>query len=634
MQRVYLDQIPRDEALRRLLARAVLPKKREKVAVTKALGRVTSDTVFANRSMPAYQAAAMDGIAVRAETTFGTSDQEPRILNLGDDYLPVDTGDPIPEGFDAVIKIEDIQPITEQSVEILSPATPWQHVRPVGEDVVAREIILPAFHLLQPPDLGALLAGGITEVDVLVRPRVVIIPTGEELVLPEKEVKTGDIPEFNSTVIAGYLTQWGAEPEVFPIVDDQLQEITDRLKDAMTRADLVIINAGSSAGREDFTSQAIAEVGEVLVHGVATRPGKPTILGVAGMKPIFGLPGYPISAYLALEWFVRPVLFQYFNLIEPKRPVITGQAGRRIVSEVGVEEFIRVNVGFINNRYVVNPLNRGAGVTMSLVRADGLLVIPANSLGVEEGEEVSVEIYKAEKEIKETLVATGSHDMALDLLGTALKQIHPGLTLSSSHVGSIGGIIAIGKGQAHIAGVHLFDPATGEYNIPYLNKFLPGKAVVLVNLTYRTQGFIVGPGNPLQINGVTDLLREGVRFINRQRGAGTRLLFDYLLAKAGINPTQIYGYQREEYTHLNVAAAVAAGTADVGLGILSAALAYGLNFLPVGEERYDLLMTEEFYRSPLGRELIQAIATKQFQNAVGALEGYNMRDAGKVIFRS
>ncbi len=632
MRRVYLRQLPRKEALDLFLARAEIPRREELVPVTKALGRVTARAIFAERSMPAYHAAAMDGIAVRAEETFGASDLTPLVLNLGDQYVPVDTGDPLPEGFDAVIKIEDLQPLTEQSVEIIAPATPWQHVRPVGEDVVAKEIVLPAFHRLQPPDLGALLAGGRTEVPVLAKPRVAIIPTGSELIKPEDAVKRGEIPEFNSAVLSAYLKLWGADPQVYPIVRDDLSALTAQVQEALRHADLVLINAGSSVGSEDFTVEAVKNVGEVLVHGVATRPGKPTILGVAGRKPVLGIPGYPVSAYLALEWFVRPLIYRTLGLPEPERPKIRGKIGRRVVSELGVEEFIRVKVGYVNQRFLVNPLSRGAGVTMSLVRADGLLVIPPNSLGYEGGEEVEVELFRPEAELKSTLTIVGSHDLTLDLLGTALSRVRPGIYVSSSHVGSMGGINAIKKDQAHVAGVHLFDPETGEYNIPYIKRFLWDEPVVLVNLTYRTQGWIVPPGNPRGIKKVTDLLQEGVKFINRQRGAGTRLLLDYMLDRAGIDPEQIYGYQREEYTHLNVAAAVAAGTADVGLGIYSAAKAYGLDFVPVAEERYDLLMRKDFYHSPLGEALLQAITSPDFQREVASLGGYNLRDVGKIMY--
>lgn len=615
-----------------LLERVNFIPRKERIPVTASLGRVTAEAVFAEYSMPSYPAAAMDGITVKARETYGANDQNPLLLTEGKNYRVVDTGDPIPEGFDAVIKIEDVQPVGENQVEIMAPAAPWQHVRPVGEDVVAGEIIVPAYHYLTPPDLGAILAGGKQQIDVIAKPRVTIIPTGDELVVPGTRAQAGEIIEFNGTVIASYLRQWGAEPFLHEIVRDKLEKLKEAVVESLLHSDMVIMNAGSSAGREDLTVHVIESLGEVLVHGVATRPGKPTILGIIQGKPVIGLPGYPVSAYLALDWFVKPLIYKYLHLPEPQRPRLKAKLGRRIVSEMGSEEFIRMTVGFINGNYVANPLNRGAGVTMSLVKAHGILTIPAESLGYEQGEEVEIELLRPEQELKNTLVAVGSHDLTLDLLATALRRTDPRLFLSSSHVGSMGGIMAIKKGEAHLAGVHLFDSQTGEYNIPYIEKFLPGENILLINLVYRMQGWMVSPGNPLDIRNVRDIVRTRALFINRQKGAGTRLLFDYLLQEEGINPNEILGYQREEYSHLNVAAAVAAGTAQVGLGILSAARAYHLDFVPIGEERYDLLMTRDFYHSTLGQTLLQMIKDPLFQQEVEALGGYSMRDAGKVMY--
>ncbi len=303
--------------------------------------------------------------------------------------------------------------------------------------------------------------------------------------------------------------------------------------------------------------------------------------------------------------------------------------GRRVISEMGVEEHVRVAVGFVNGRFIANPLTRGAGVTMSLVRADGLLIIPEQSLGFEQGETVEIELYRSEAALRQNLLVAGSHDLIIDLLATALKESGSQMTLSSAHLGSMGGIAAIGKGQCHLAGVHLFDPDTGDYNRPYLEELLPERTdLLLVNLAYRMQGWIVPPGNPDGIKDIADLAKKEVCFINRQKGAGTRLLFDYLLQQAGLNPGMINGYHREEHTHLSVAAAVAAATARAGLGILPAARAFGLGFVPVSEERYDLLMTDRFYRSSQGKTVLSIITDPSFKKRVEALGGYSMREAG------
>lgn len=631
MRKVYLSNTPRQEALEIFFAGVDIPRRTELLPVKAASGRVTAEPVFALLSMPGYHAAAMDGIAVLAENTFGAADQNPLLLAPDSDYCNINTGGILPAGFNAVIKIEEIQQLADNKIEIIAPATPWQHVRAVGEDVVAGELIVPARHQLKPADLGALLAGGISEIKVLARPKAAIIPSGSELVDPGDSREKGEVPDFNSTVIAAYLQEWGAEAVISPIVPDDPGKIGKVLTAALKDSDLVIINAGSSAGEKDFTFSVVEELGEVFLHGVATRPGKPTILGQVQNKPVIGLPGYPVSAYMSLEWFVRPLVYRYLGLPLPQREILAVRLGRRVVSEIGVEEFVRMTVGYVGDHFIANPLTRGAGVTMSLVRTDGLLVIPANSLGFEQDEEVEIELYKPREELRHNLLAAGSHDLIIDLLSTALKERDPIASLSSAHLGSMGGIVAVGRGQAHLAGVHLFDPKTKTYNWPYIRKLYPEQKLHLINLAYRMQGWIVPKGNPDKVETISQLSGAQLSFINRQKGAGTRLLFDHLLDEAGLSPGQIYGYEREEHTHLNVAAAVAAGTARVGLGILPAAKAFGLDFIPIIEERYDLLLSNIFYNSPEASMLLKIVTDPLFQAKVEAMGGYSMRDAGKII---
>ncbi len=628
MQIIYLSNITRQEARQKFLEGVRITCRTEDVKTGASLGRVTAAALFARLSMPGDHSAAMDGFAVQAERTFGANDQNPLQLTPGE-CLPVDTGDPLPPGFDAVIKVEDVHPLAGGGIEILAPATPWQHVRPVGEDVVAGELMLPAFHRLRPQDLGVLLAGGITEVPVLARPTVAIIPTGTELIPPDGKRARGSIPDFNSTAVAAYLQEWGAAAVIHPIVPDDCGRLEKAAEQAAAESDMVIIIAGSSAGREDYTVHVIEALGEVFVHGVGTRPGKPTILGQIAGRPAVGLPGYPVSAYLSLEWFVRPLICRALGQAEPVRERLTARLGRRIVSDIGVEEYVRMAVGFVEDHFVANPLERGAGVTMSLVRADGMLIIPPESLGFECGNTVELELFRPAAELQGNLLAAGSHDLIIDLLATALKERGTGLTLSSAHLGSMGGIAAIGGGQAHLAGVHLFDPESGDYNSPYINRLLPGRDLCLVNLAYRMQGWIVPPGNPDKVKNAADLALKKLSFVNRQKGAGTRLLFDYQLEQAGLEPADIYGYEREEHTHLGVAASVAAGSARAGLGILPAAHAFGLDFVPLCEERYDLLMSTFFYRSKAGETILRLITDASFQQRVEALGGYSMRDAGK-----
>lgn len=634
MRKIYLEDTPLQEAQKRIVECVRFSPQVDVIPTREALGRVTAEPVYAKVSMPNFHAAAMDGVAVKAEMTYGADEQHPVCLKRGEGYVEVDTGDPIPEGYDAVIMIEHIHQIDDDTIEILESVAPWQHIRPIGEDVVVGEVIVADRHKLRPVDLGALLAGGNVTVSVLRKPRVAIIPTGTELIEPSEQVAEGEIIEFNGTVFSAYLQEWGADPIYYGIVKDDYALIRDAVKAALRDADMVLLNAGSSAGREDFTVHVVEELGEVLTHGVATRPGKPVVVGIVEGKPIIGLPGYPVSAYLNLEWFARTLIHHYYGLLEPQRPRIKATLGRRIVSVMGAEDFIRVTIGCMDGHYIANPLTRAAGVTMSMVKADGLLRIPPGHLGYEQGERVEIELYRPIEQIANTIVATGSHDLSMDVLHSLLRKANPGRFLVSSHVGSMGGILAIQKGEAHAAGVHLFDEATGTYNLPYIQKYLRDRDVVLIQLVYRQQGWMVKPGNPLGIQTVHDLVQPGITYINRQRGAGTRLLFDYLLGQEGLDREQIYGYSREAVSHLSVAAAVAGGTADAGLGIYSAASAMGLDFIPVAEERYDLLLSGSFYRSLEGEELLACIRSEAFAREVEALGGYSCRDSGKILFSS
>ena len=604
----------------------------ERVPVGDALGRITSEAVIAKISSPFYHSAAMDGYAVRFLDTFGASETKPKRLRVPDQALAIDTGDPMPEGFDAVIMIEDVETISESEIEILKPATPWQHVRLVGEDIVATELIISENHVVRPVDMAAMIASGHTTVMVRRRPVVSIIPTGTELVEPGTELKRGDIIDFNSTMLAATATEYGAHAVQKNIVKDSVALLRQTILDALGDSDMVVINAGSSAGREDFTANVIAELGEVIVHGVSIKPGKPVILGLVKGKPVIGIPGYPVSAALTFTLFVKPLVYAFLGLKAPGPDTITAKLSRQVASSLGQEEFIRVKLGSVSDNLIATPVTRGAGALMSLARADGIIRVPAQSEGIAAGHSVTVELLRAVREIENTLVCIGSHDNALDVLGNYLRKKHPEYSLSSAHVGSMGGLLALKLGEAHLAGTHLLDEETGEYNVSYIKKVLPDTKIVLVNLVYRTQGFIVPKGNPKGIHGFEDLKRKDVVFVNRQAGAGTRLLTDLHLKKLWIDPGTVNGYYHEEFTHMAVAAAVLSGAADTGLAVLSAAQALDLDFVPVAQERYDLAILLDFYDTPMMQALLGIIRDdKEFRERIVSMGGYGVSEMGTVI---
>ena len=630
-RKIYLEDKPREIALKQILEEFQFSSEIEWISTSNARNRITAQPIFANLSMPHYHASAMDGISVVAETTYSAHEKNPLHLVEGVDFVYVDTGDPIMDPYNAVIMIENIQELGEGKIEIIEPATPWQHIRPVGEDVVSGEMLFPQGHCLRSVDLGALLAGGILKVPVAKKPKVAIIPTGDEIVTPTVNVKPGDIIEFNGTVFQNYVEEWGGESVYKGIVKDNPDDIRKAVLEAVDKSDIVIINAGSSAGSEDYTVHIIAELGKVFTHGVSTRPGKPVVLGKVKDTIVIGIPGYPVSAYLSLEWFVQPLICKYLGKTIPKRETLKVKLGRRIVSTMGSEDFIRLNIGFVDGQFIANPLNRGAGVTMSLVRADGLLVIPSNSLGYEQGEEVEVELYRQIDEIKNAILFSGSHDLSIDLLSSLVKTHDLKRQIFSAHTGSMAGIMAIKKGEAHIAGVHLLHNESGEYNVPYVNQYLKNEDVVLIKFLQREQGWIVPKGNSKQILTIEDIIKKDVLYVNRQRGAGTRMLLDYLLKEKGINSHEITGYEREMYTHLSIAAAVKSGTADTGLGVYAAAAALQLDFVPVAYESYDLIMSKVFYESFAGQLLINVMKSEEFKIKLEELGGYKLIGIGEPI---
>jgi putative molybdopterin biosynthesis protein len=656
---VYLHDIPLPDAQARLkqaLQEADLWRilGTESIPLSEnALGRVTAEPVWARISSPHYHASAMDGFAVRAVSTNGALPSRPMALRIGPEAEYVDTGDPLPEWANAVIPIENVESLDEDgklTPEIRNPAfirirasvTPWSHVRPLGEDIVATQLVLPAGHILKPADLGAIAASGHQEIRVVRKPKVAILPTGTELVPIGSALKAGDILEYNSLVIAAQVQSMGGEPTRFSITKDDFDLICEKVQEAAQTHDLVLLNAGSSAGKEDFSSKVVEKLGTLLVHGVAVRPGHPVILGLLDQQPaiknqklkvpIIGVPGYPVSAALTIDIFVEPLLARWLGRRPAELPTESATLTRKIVSPAGDDDFVRVAVGRVDDRLLAAPLSRGAGVITSLVQADGLALIPRGVQGMEAGEQVSVRLYRSKSEIEKTIFCIGSHDLTLDLVSQYLSDHDRRLV--SANVGSQGGLIALRRGEAHLAGSHLLNPETGEYNVSYIRQYMPGIPVKLVAFVGREQGLLIKRGNPKEIKSLADLPRTGIRFVNRQRGAGTRVLLDYHLKLMTIDPEQIVGYGQEEYTHLGVAAAVSSGRADCGLGIAAAAQALDLDFIPLFQERYDLVIPSRFAGTDLLAPLFALLTDGNFRKAVSQLPGYDVSIMGRIILEA
>ena len=603
----------------------------ESIAIKDSVGRVSSQSVLAKISSPHVTTSAMDGIAIKYQSSVGATETRPIKLQEGSDFVWVDTGDPIPEGFDSVIMIEDLERLARNEVVIRNPVAPYQHVRKIAEDIAAPELLIQKGAVIRSLDLACLGAAGFSEVEVNSRPKICFIPTGTELVQIGQTPNSGEIIEFNSVLMSALVAEWGGEAYVADSVPDDPDLLEEAVLDALKDCDVLVVIAGSSAGSEDFTSSVISKVGEVVVHGVAIRPGHPVILGSVSGKPVMGMPGYPSSALITAELFLKPMISTFLssNQIIPDK--LDSVMGKKVSSPLGEEEFLRVVVGPVNGTYIANPTTRGAAMTLSIAKSDGVIAIPATSEGLEEGAEVPVFLNRQRSEVTNTLLISGSHDIALDILAGELASRDTGIRLISSSVGSVGGLLSLAKGFAHMAGTHLLDEATGEYNVSAVERHITNEKINIYDFVGRTQGIMVQKGNPKGIKEIKDLLGNGTKFLNRQRGSGTRLLFDFLLKQAGLGSENILGYDNEEYTHWNVAAAVSSGFVDAGIGIMAAALASDLEFIPLENERYQIAIPSKFIGCHNNVDiLLESLMSENLRNQVDALGGYDVSLMGNI----
>ncbi len=599
----------------------------ERIPTDESLGRITGFPVYAKRNVPHYTSAAMDGIALKSRSSFGASESSPKILEIGKDFIFVNTGDPIAKEYDAVLMIEKVRIVDENKVMIFEPVFPTNDLRPIGEDITVGEMIVTRYHKVEHYDIPLFLAAGVFELDVLKRLKAVVIPTGDEITSPREVERSGKIPETNSSMVKAFLIENNVDPVVNDIVPDVPEEIESVIRDALKDFDIVFTIAGSSAGSKDFTYRVLEKIGKVVVHGINIKPGKPVILAVVNKKPVIGLPGFPVSLDVVLQKVVKPIILRKYKTYEKSKKVIKAVSSIRMSSSISEEEYIRGVLANVKNRTVFSPLKRGAANLISLTRHDSILTVEKGKVVVDEGEKVRVEYYGGKLEKK--ILVVGSHDLLMDVLADLLKMEDHEIVLSSSSVGSMGGIIAISRGYAHMAGTHLFDPKSGEYNIPYIEKFM--KDYVLVNMSYRIQGLMVKRGNPKGIKGLSDLTRDDITFVNRQKASGTRVLLDYLLEKEGIDKSKINGYNVEEISHMNVAVKVKEESIDVGMGIESAAKVMRLDFIPIAKERYDLLIDREFAKTSLFEMILKVLKSERFKSEAERIGGYDLTDSGKVI---
>ncbi|WAI01970.1 molybdopterin biosynthesis protein [Methanogenium organophilum] len=610
----YLELVSLNEALEKTLTSFPYIPGVEDVPLSAAAGRVTATPVFTRQSVPPVHLSAMDGIAVKSRDTTGASEQRPVTLQ---DSLRVNTGNVVSSEYDAVIMIEDVEETDNGHYTIRKAAAPWQHIRPVGEDIGESEMIVPSSHRIRPHEIGALAAYGVTTVPVR-SVRAGLIATGSELVPVGTRPEAGQVIESNMQMASACLRDFGATPTYYGIVPDEPDKIRKAVIRATEENDMVIISAGSSKGTRDFTASIIEELGEVFIHGVAIKPARPVIIGTIDGKPVIGTPGYPLAAYTIIREIIGPMMHAYG--LQPAVPeTIPVVLSTRLDSAGGTDEFVLLSAGRVSNRWVAVPQSRGAGVQMSAVRANAYMKIPARKEGVMAGEEVQATLMAPRSVVAESLLITGSHDPCIDYLGDMLRK--HAVTIHPTHTGSMGGVLSLKKDTCHAAPMHLL-AEDGTYNTHYLEKYLPDIPLTIICGAEREQG-IIAP-EPVTFDDLPDK-----RIINRQKGSGTRILFDHLLKEKGIDPAGITGYEREATTHLAVALAVRSGEVEAGIGVYSAAKALGLSFTPIGTERYELVTRTSTYEDmPEVRKLFDTVASDAFKEILHRLGGYRTEETG------
>jgi putative molybdopterin biosynthesis protein len=645
MRKVFRDVVTVDEA-RELLFKHFSPqRKTEVVPLHLAAGRVLAKDVYALTDVPPFDRATMDGYAVRAEDTFEAEEDSPVTLEIVGTVeagkrpemevergkaVEIATGAMMPKGANAVVMVEYTRRRGDE-IDIFRPVSPGENVMYAGSDVMAGELIAREGTRLTHREIGVMAACGISEVEVYRRPRVAVISTGNELAKPGEKLEEGKIYDVNSYSIAAAVEENGGEAIIMGIARDNEEEMRSLIAKALKEADIVLTSGSTSAGAGDVMYRILDDFQPgVIVHGIAIKPGKPAVIAVSESKPIFGLPGYPTSAITVFEVIVAPIIRELAGIREPSGEKVRARLAIKVFSAEGRREYLPVNVVEGAEGYSAYPVSGSySGAVTAFAFTDGFVEIPENVVMLEEGDEVEVRLFSQLK--PSDLMIIGSHCIGVDILLSTLRKRKP-YTSKVINVGSTGGILAVRRGEADIAGTHLLDES-GVYNEPIVRKYGVRNAV-LVKGYLREQGLIVARGNPKGIKGFEDLLREDVTFINRNRGSGTRILTDMYLREVaereGLSfnelTASIKGYSIEAKTHTSVAVAVASGKADVGVGIRSVASQYGLDFIPLRSEEYDFLIRKDRLEKEAVKDFLECLTSEEFAERLERVEGLRIYD--------
>lgn len=630
MRNIYLETTELEKAIQIFQENIINffeNKDTEWIDTEDAYSRVAAEAVFAKNSSPSYHSSSMDGVMVKSSMTKFARESEPLFIK-NEDFKFCNTGDMLVKPYDAVIMIEDVK-LEEGGISILKPVNPWHNIRLQGEDVIEEDLIYTAYHKFESVDLSVLISCGIDRVKVLKKPIIGIIPTGNEIISHKEKLTKGKIIESNSTMLVSMARKEKIDSIVYPIVADNKDDLSKAIKLASKECDFICVLAGSSAGSKDYIREILEQLGEVFVHGISIKPGKPALLGKIDDKPFVGLPGYPVSTHIIFEQIVIPTILKKLRISPMAKPRIKATLTKQVISSLKNREYVRVKIGKIANKLSATALDRRAGSLYSLAESDGYLIIDRNKEGYRASDEVEIVLHKpiSDDSLEKRLISIGSHDIVLDIINDLLAINNKNTRLISSHVGSMSGLKALKEGNCHIAPSHLLD-RSGTYNNEAIDLFFDKNQVSKISVVGRRQGIYVAKGNPLNIKKLDDL--KSKTMVNRQRGAGTRVLFDYLLEKNNIDSNEIIGYNNEVTTHLQAALAVKNGDCDFSIGVESAAIKMDIDFIYLKDEEYEFIIKNENLSLESIAEITNILGSDQFKNKMESIGGYNTKRSGKI----
>lgn len=611
------------------------PLEFETCPVQESLGRILGADVVSQKSVPHYNASAMDGYAVSSRNTATATPSSPVSFSRGE-YIRVNTGGEIPPHFDSVVMIEDAS--FDMGTEILSVVkslVAGENVRLLGEDVTHGQVIAREGDVVTPALTALLATAGVGRVDALSLPKTIYVPTGDEIIplnewLTMKAPPAGKVGESNSLLVKGYFSRWGFPLDIAPCLPDDPEALENFLLEKASDYDLILVGAGSAKGEKDYTFTVFEHKGRPLFRWLLMKPGRPASVALLQRSIAVNLPGFPMSNAVILWSIVFPLLqwlqkgrFDEENVLSQALGAIGREEINLLIpysSSYGKEEWVRFKCVELDGEKKAYSLPSGAATLWSLAEADGLALLPLESAERPKGSKITLWLLK-HIPWKDRILFQGSNDPAFERIASFVKKRGGELLLRS--VGSMGGLAALSRRECHVAACHLLDSETGEYNASFIENFFGVSSSMRRHLVfYRQQGIMTARGNPKKIESVADLRRKNVSIINRQPGAGTRVFLDFLLTREGISPEEIRGYDNQSPTHFDAGKKVALGFADAALGIKSAADAFGLDFLSLAEEPYELVFSSEMESHPGMTALLTALEDEEWRDMVDRMGGY------------